>query len=161
MLYISHFYPRLRREILNWWQPPSSVCSWSPWCRCRPKRVPCHQTPACKQSPGNQIWEGSKIAQSRIQYILYNLSWCSLPPSWKDLRQGWHSLACTGHWQPREPWTQPEISLSLTAQLEPRLLSQNLFILLFQQSQCEPCHERRVPLPDQSQSASLDSPPCE
>ena len=102
------------------------MCSWSPWCRCRPKRVPCHQTPACKQSPGNQIWEGSKIAQSRIQYILYNLSWCSLPPSWKDLRQGWHSLACTGRWQPREPWTQPEISLSLTAQLEPTLLSRNL-----------------------------------
>ena len=32
--------------------------------------------------------------------------------------------------------------------------------LLFQQIQCELCHLRQVPSPDQSQSASLDSPPC-
>ena len=38
---------------------------------------------------------------------------CSLPPSWKGLRQGWHSLACIVRWPPRVPWTPPDMDLYL------------------------------------------------
>ena len=43
-----------------------------------------------------------------------NQHYCSLPPSWKGLRQGWHSLACIERWRPRVPWTPPETYLYLS-----------------------------------------------
>ena len=110
----------------NWLQPPSSVCSWLPGCHCRPKRVPCPQKRACRQLPGQQVKAiypihlvhmmvyptGTWFCANRCWFVhQINQHYCSLPPSWKGLRQGWQSLACIERWRPRVPWTPPETDL--------------------------------------------------